>query len=374
MSETVRNLMVGTFVIVSLIVLGTLMAWFGEVPDWLGGNEWNLRIVGVRELRGLDEGSPVHLNGVEIGRVNSLDFIDPSHPDRGVVIVAGIKEAYSVPHGAYARVYGATLGFGGGNIDVVVEPDSVGPPLSKEDATIRGEMRSLIGELITKDLVDSIQRTIDNFGSFADAATPAADNLAKLLEPRSVAEVGGPDAAVTPNLSTVVERIDNLAENLNAVLGDVSVQGDVKEVVRDLRTASAELKETMEIWKTTSREVADKLNSGIDRTDENLDRTFVKLNEVLAGLDDASKSLAGVMQRVAEGRGTAGLLVRDERLYEAAVLSLERLADGLASAQAILAKIERDGYITLGQAPSGVLRKNYPIQAEAADPHSPSNP
>jgi len=92
MTEPARNFWVGGFVLVSTIVLATLMAWFGETPEWLGGNEWTLEIIGVRELRGLQPGSPVHLNGVEIGRVKALEFMNADRPDRGVTIVTRIRD------------------------------------------------------------------------------------------------------------------------------------------------------------------------------------------------------------------------------------------------------------------------------------------
>ena len=78
MNETSRNFWVGLFVVLSLGALGVLMVWFGEAPSWLGSGEWTLRIEGVKELRGIGDGSPVTLNGVEIGRVNRLEFEDPS--------------------------------------------------------------------------------------------------------------------------------------------------------------------------------------------------------------------------------------------------------------------------------------------------------
>ena len=86
------------------------------------------------------------MNGVEIGRVTSLEFKDASRPDRGVVIVTGIKNTYYVPTNALARVYGATLGFGSGHIDIVVVPDASSEPLDRDVALIQGEMRSVIGE------------------------------------------------------------------------------------------------------------------------------------------------------------------------------------------------------------------------------------
>ena len=110
MTESTRNLAVGFFVVMSLVVLATLMAWFGETPDWLGGNEWTLEVVGTRELRGINPGSPVQLNGVEVGRVKDLRFNNTARPDRGVIVVTRIKDKYQIPQGATARLYGATLG------------------------------------------------------------------------------------------------------------------------------------------------------------------------------------------------------------------------------------------------------------------------
>ena len=314
MTDAARNFWVGSFVVVSGIVLATLMAWFGETPEWLGGNEWTLKIAGVRELRGIQSGSPVGLNGVEIGRVKALEFIEPERPDRGATIVTRINDQYSIPQGAFAKVYGATLGIGTGHIDILVEPGTGEYQLlPRKDAQITGEMRSIVNELITKDMIDTVQRTITNFGNFADAATPVAQNLSALLEQRPVQKVSEPGSEVTANLATVVERIDHLVANLNVVLGDVNVQGDVKAVVHDLKTATTELRETMELWRSSSQKIANNLTSGIDTTKENLDRSFVKLNELLDNLDAGAKSLATSLQVVAEGRGTAGLLVRAER-------------------------------------------------------------
>ena len=373
MTDAARNFWVGAFVVVSGIVLATLMAWFGETPEWLGGNEWTLKIVGVRELRGIQPGSPVGLNGVEIGRVKALEFIDPKRPDRGATIVTRINDKYSIPQGAFAKVYGATLGIGTGHIDILVEPGTGEYQLlPRKDAQITGEMRSIVNELITKDMIDTVQRTITNFGNFADAATPVAANLAALLEQRPVEKVSEPGSKLTANVATVVERIDQLVANLNVVLGDVNVQGDLKAVVHDLKTATTELRETMELWRTSSQKIADNLNTGIDKTEENLDRSFVKLNELLDNLDAGAKSLATSLQVVAEGRGTAGLLVRDERLYEAALLSIQRFGEAMATAERILSKFESDGYITLATPSSLPFTKKIPIPAGALDDEGPT--
>ena len=35
MTERARNFLVGLFVMAAFATLGTLMVWFGEVPEWL---------------------------------------------------------------------------------------------------------------------------------------------------------------------------------------------------------------------------------------------------------------------------------------------------------------------------------------------------
>ena len=371
MTEQARNFSVGLFVVGSLGALATLMVWFGEVPDWLATSEWNLQITGVRELSGIGAGSPVNLNGVEIGRVKKIDFHDPTRPDQGVIIRARIKQHFSVPRNATAQIYGATLGFGSGHINIITEPGVSAPPLPKEEgAKIPGEMKSMVGDLISKQLIDSVEQTISNLGSLAEAAVPVADNLAELLEQRSVAEVGAPDAAergLVANFSTVLERLDNFIQHLNMILGDENVQGDVKLAVRDLKDATEELKLMIGLWRTQSEKLAENLNSGIDRTEKNLERSFVRLNRVLENLDDASGSLAAALRNMAEGKGTVGLLARDDRLYEAGVLALERLGAVMADLKVITGKIKEDGYITVGQAPTGLLKKRFPIGVQASD-------
>ncbi|MBI1824927.1 MAG: MCE family protein [Planctomycetes bacterium] len=361
MSDAKRNFWVGVFVVAALVMFATLLAWFGETPDWLGGNEWTLEITDVPELRGIDPGSTVHLNGVEIGRVRGVDFLDKKHPEGGTVIVARIREDYIIPRGSKALVYGATLGFGTGHIDIIVRSDRPPIPIEKKHAQIRGEMRSVISEIIDKDVVEGM---ISDFGDMAQAATPVFKNLSRLLEPRSVAEVSAPDAAakgVTPNFATVVERLDQLVLNLNTVLGDPNIREDLKTAIAQFRTAAENARQTTQFWKDGSKEVADNINGGIGRLNENLDRSFVKLNSILDELDSGAKQLALVLDQTSKGRGTVGLLMNDARLYESALLSLERLSDAIGRLQAILAKIETEGKINVGIGSSGIFKTSVPI-------------
>ncbi|MCH8148541.1 MAG: MCE family protein [Planctomycetes bacterium] len=364
MREASRNLWVGLFVIISFGALGVLMVWFGEAPAWLGVGDWTLKVTGVHDLSGVSAGSSVTLNGVVIGRVQSLDFENRQRPDLGVVIIARIQEAYTVPRGAHAKVYGATLGIGTGHVAIVVEPGTSAGLLPTTGASIPGEMRSVLGEVVTREMVDAIQRSITHVGELTREWTPVGTNLASLIEPRTVEQVSRPGAAekgLSPNVSTVFERIDQLVKNINAVLGDEALQEDVRAAVGDLKDATEELKSTVSLWKTESQRLSDNVNEGIDKTEANLDRLFDRLIDVAGSLDTSAKSLAQIANAISAGEGTAGLIVRDERLYESAVLALERFSESMATLQRYLGKVEEDGYIIVGKAPSGVLRKKFPI-------------
>jgi hypothetical protein len=72
--------------------------------------------------------------------------------------------------------------------------------------------------------------------------------------------------------------------------------------------------------------------------------------------------MAGLARHVEDGKGTMGLLARDERLYEAAVITMQRFGELAATMQRIVGKIEEDGYITVGQAtPIGTFTKKFPV-------------
>ena len=365
MREGTRNALVGLFVCASLIVFGALMVMFGEMPSWLISNEWELRIVGVSGLRGIGDGSPVSLNGVEIGRVDRLEFQRPDRPDRGAIIVVNIKREYIVPRGARAKVYGATFGIGTGHVDIMVAETGSMDPLPTDGGSISGEMASMIGEIITKGMVDSFERTIVNIGDFADSGTDVAKNVAELLEARPVDRVDYPPTPsdrVPANLATLIERIDDLAKHLNTVLGDVQVQEDVRGMVTDLKAATEGLRDLVAQWKTETTRIAENLNTGIDRTDENLNAAITNLIAATEKLDDTVKDLASIMHGISQGEGTLGLLVRDPRVYESGNLALERIAEWVASLQRITDKIERDGYITLAQTTAlGTFKKDFPI-------------
>ena len=365
MKDGTRDFLVGTFLAASFAGLAALMMLFGEAPSWLGGSEWDLHITNVANLNGLEVGSPVVLNGVEIGRVKSLEFEDPNRPHQGVVIVAGIKKTFEVPRTAVARIYGSTLGFGSGHVEITCEPVGGQEPLDRELAIITGTMSSPFGDLISSTLVTSIETAIQNIGATAAATTPVMENISALTEPRSVQEVDDPNTPpdqAMPTFVTVVERMDDLLAGINAVIGDKAAQGDVKTTLSDMHAAASQLREAIGAFQAETARTSQNLNTGLVDTRRNLNESFVKLNTALGNLDGGITTLAKLLTQVESGEGSAGRFIHDDRLYEAAVLALVRVGDLAGTLQRIFGKVERDGYLTIGQAtPIGVIGRDVPV-------------
>ncbi|MCC7290892.1 MAG: hypothetical protein IT449_02385 [Phycisphaerales bacterium] len=351
MKETTRNALVGLFVIGSLAVLAALMVMFGERPEWLGGVEWAMRIRGVSQLRDIREGNEVTLNGVAIGRVDRLEFKDDQRPGLGVDIVVLIKNDFSVPASARALVYGPTLGIGRGIIEIVVDDPLSGAVLSKDDtAEIRGEMANRLNEIVSEEAMDSFRITVEQIGQFAEELTPVARDMHGLLERRTVGEVDQPLASaekITANLSTAIERFDATLKNINDVLGDATMKEDFKTVASRLHEAGDKLNTLLDLWRSESQQLADNVNTGVDRTEQHLDEFFAAANDVLENLDDASDQVALAARELNEGKGTAALMLKDPRLYESMVYSFQRLGELIATLQPLAEKIAEEERIPI---------------------------
>jgi len=362
MKEGTRNTLLGLFMILALSALGALAVMIGETPAWLGGAEWEMRIVGVRQLSPIAEGTEVHLNGVNIGRVAGLDFEDRNRPALGVYIITRIKRKYSVPSRSFAKIYSPMLGVGRGRIDII-PPDAPCPPLAEDSAVIEGQMASMVREVISEEMMTSFHRTVDQIGNFAEALTPVANDLHDLMELRRIEDVEVQEAAA--NLSTVIQRFDATLTNFNKLIGDEEAQANVKAVAANLREASERFMELAEHLKDESGRLSENLNQKLDDTDKRIETFLAAAVPVLENLDETSGHLERAAGDIAEGRGTLGLMLRDDRLYESLVESSERVNLLIATLQPLAEKIAGQERIPINvDTAVGNVKRDVPLTDE----------
>lgn len=355
MSETRRNVMVGAFVLLGLAAAASLMVMFGEQPTWFGEAEYEVAIR-IGYVTGVQEGTPINMNGVEVGRVGRLEFRNPKRPDRGVSVVALIKNRYIVPQGTSAKIYVSPIGLGSTRVELLV-PDTDSPALPQVGAVIPGEMANVLEDIISPTMLSTLERTARQIGDFAEELTPVATDLHQILERRPMADVDQPDAEmrqITANLYTAIQRFDQTLKHFNDVLGDPEVQSGLRDFVINMEAVSEDAKTTFATLRQTSTELRDDVDRISGKFEGAVDRASVRIDTIGEGimpvLDNSAKltaTLNQAAQDLAEGNGTAGRLLRDARLYEAMLITLERIQDLVESLGRLAARFERQGYVEI---------------------------
>lgn len=278
---------VGLFVLVGIIafVLGAM---------WLRGQSWGnppeVRAA-YEDIATLKVGSPVLISGVQIGRVEALQFVRV-----GRVIVVFTYDADQVTPSVNATAEIRGVGLLG---DMVIDFDpGEGAPLP-EDAVIEGTLETGFAT-IGQDLAGQASTTLTSLNAMLD--TGLVSDLRRTL------------AASERLMRHLADRTDGPTAEVNATM-------------RQLQAVSARF---------------DTALAGIDtpalaaRLDSTLEATTV-LTTRLAGMTARADSLLARIQR---GEGTLGRMVADSGLY----LELERtLAATRALVDSLSAHPERLG-------------------------------
>ena len=148
-------------------------------------------------------------------------------------------------------------------------------------------------------------------------------------------------ARLTANVSTAIERLNDVLANFNDMIGDPTVKRDFREVVSNLADGSRDLKQIIADLKpfpAEARKLAETGNrvlENLDRTVDNANNQVTELGKTLKGslgqLEGVLKNFDRITRSIADGEGTAGKFVRDERLYESLLLTECSLNDSVSA-------------------------------------------
>ncbi len=345
MQELRRNVLVGTFVLAGLIALGTLIMLFGRGPTiFMQGRTYPLHIR-FDSVTGIRPGNQVTLRGLPVGRVIDVRLYDDARPEDGVDVVVAIDQRYRIPLGIKARTIEPVLGQGRPPIELVLEGPSSGEYLTP-GAELRGELRTAVESIFPSGVVGTFQTAARQIGDAAEELTPVLSELQKLLAARTPGEVDS--GALPGNLASAVTRLDAALRHFNEVLGDPQVKSRLRETVANVHAMSEEGKQVVGDLRTAAGDgremIADarKLIARADQTLTNLDTQTTTLAQAMLNtlnrLDTALDDVAAITRQIALGEGTIGRIVMDGKLYDALVISADRLGLALDEFRALVAE------------------------------------
>jgi phospholipid/cholesterol/gamma-HCH transport system substrate-binding protein len=254
MENQARYVAVGAFVLVMLAVLFTAALWLAGTQLRTGYQYYRLFVTG--SVTGLNKNATVRLNGIAIGKVDSIN-LDPVNPNRVIVILA-IREGTVLHRDAVASVSTAGLTgqayvlITGGTLDspVLTQTEGSGFPIiqTRPSALQQVEARApdvlarvstlanRLETILTEENSKALSRTIQNLAAVSDELAAHRQDVGVILDnaaatskalPQTIADIQKTLAEfrtlATPARGTLADaraasqKLEKLADDLDRI-------------------------------------------------------------------------------------------------------------------------------------------------------------
>lgn len=227
------------------------------------------------DVEGLSPSAPVTLNGLVIGQVTEISFVDQSGKLR---IEMRVKTNFPISKTSHATLYEPGL-LGGKQIAII--PDLQNTVLAEDgdmlQSGLKPGMLSVVGEKLSP-LQTKVESTVVTADSLLNSLNEIFDERTKQNLRISIAE-----------LSETMQQFKQTSLSLNAIVAGNKTK--IEGTLNNLNTASANF-----------AKITDSLNQA------NLGQTVKKLEQSLANVDK-------IINDVESGKGSIGKLLKDEAMY-----------------------------------------------------------
>ncbi|MDR1740065.1 MAG: MlaD family protein [Bacteroidales bacterium] len=234
---------------------------------------------------GIVASSPVFINGMKVGRVSKIDFVNES--DRRIKMTINVLKKYPLPKGSIASL--EANGLMGGKCIVII-------PGNSPEEMQNGD------ELIAR----TVPNLLDNIDPIKHKVSDMMTSIDSLLS----------------NINTVLnnEGVRNLTESfehLNASLKNIAaITEDAKDLVSSEKAHIQQIVRNAESITQTLKQNEKKLDNIITNFSDISD-TIAKaqIAQTLRSLNTSVANLSAALEKINKGEGTAGKLISDEKLY-----------------------------------------------------------
>ena len=353
MRETARNIIVGLTALAGIAGFCALLFLFGQVPEWIRPS-YNIKIQ-FDHAGGLNSVSRVKFDGIDVGRVTELVLLNA--PQRGVIAIAKIDNGIRIPKESLASIKAPLLG---GSPTLTLETLSLSQEQMKDilpsdgTAQISGttaegfagmgarlermfdrNIAALRGDL--KRALDSFDNIGQDFNKLSSEWTKVGQNVNNLVEPRTLEQVEAGDAK--PNVHTVLARADqrltelrSAIEGLNDLLGDKQLREDIRQTVRNTKSATAKLDSAAQ----SAKELTVSIKGNADEISK---RLFAVADDLSKTLNSAQK----LIEKADSGNGTVGRLMSDPALFNNLNDAVERIGAAADEVKLLIQKWKAEG-------------------------------
>ena len=243
-------------------------------------------------VEGLAPSTPVTINGLNVGSVQSIDFND----DTGKLLVTMIvTKDFEFSKNSEAELYEAGL-IGGKSVAIVPKFDNSG--MAESGAYLKGTVKAGLSELVNQKLTP-LQEKMEIMMVSADSVLT---NINDVFDAKTKANLKNSIA----QLNTTITSFKSMSASMNTLISDNKDKLD--NTLTNFDKASTDLT---------------KMSSSLAETD---------LKKTIEDLQKTVTNFNGVLSSIENGEGSMGKLLKDEKLYnnlEGASKQLEQLLEDM---------------------------------------------
>ena len=265
-------------------------------------------------------GTVVFINGVSVGSVADVELMNDAN--RTVKAILDLDPGIKVPKNTVAVI--VATGFMGGKA-VMLEYDQPceGDDCAKSGDTLKGEYRNLMNSMVGEESMD-------------DYISIVKDGLQDILDTLNYAlldeESDSPLSRSMRNLDSTLANLSSTSTELDALLRASS--GNIKGTLDNIEGITSNLKANNQKINSILRN-ADSLSNqlvaaDLEKTIKEVDQTIADLRKTLGSADQAIGGVSTIVDKINQGEGSLGKLLKDEELYKR-INKLSHDADSLVS-------------------------------------------
>lgn len=315
MSAYQRNTIVGAVVLIGLGMLAWMILQFAnKAASFFLTHGTHITLM-TSHAEGVGDGSPVTYKGVNVGRVTGVRRVVGASPNgEDIVIDALIQADPPLPGNLRARIKQTSLLGASATIALENDPGAATRPSASKHAQLSE------GDNLEADFMPGITDLGDNIRALTDSMDETIHSINDVIGDNKVKE----DIKVSlSNARTTLESANRIAAKLEQISTNIDKQttsagetiGEVKTTVKDAR---GEIKR-----------VSDNLNQRLDQLAQSL------------------QNVQSITRKIDEGKGTAGALVNDAKLYESLADTAAELNLMVKDMRRLIQQWEQEGIIKL---------------------------
>lgn len=239
---------------------------------------------------GLNESNPVHLNGYQVGQVESIKIMGPNN--QSILVKFSVKKDLEIPQGSIAQIYSADL-LGSKAIQLLMEK---GGRHHEPGDTLVAEHKLSLSESISEEIDPIKRKTV----SLANTIDSLIANISSVLNEGARQDLKKSFASLNRsmrNIEGATRKIDTLVNKERARL---------QKIFRHTESITENLKNNNEAISNTF--------SNLSRVSDTLSK--VEIQKTVKQAQAALESINEVTRKVNKGEGSLGELVNNKTLYQ----------------------------------------------------------